>query len=455
MRSNAWPESALAALAACSLEAAWITLAYVTVWGLMGQGPAPLSILAFAGAALVGLAYTRWSAQDRRRSYRTPLAAIVVAMAAIGWLLPLGPSAGQLFERPMVVLGMHPGGILLGLAVLRGTAHATPDDDERIAEAALGPGLVGVAGVWVLLTATGIAREPPIFDAAFSATVTFVTAALLSIGLARLTGLRKAGVLGADRRAWVGVLVGVVVSMLAVALPLALILGVPLDHAIRGALGPLADVLVPIATLFLWPAAFLATLLVLLVEFLRGDLAHAISTPGGIAGMVGIDWGNPLGPSGAQGVILGLIPVVIAIVVAFLLVRALVGRPRLSTVEDDLIETRETERPTRGIRLSRPQLLVPRRPRDPKTASEAYLASLEVLSHRPESARRGSETPSEHANRLRDDPISLPFGRLAADYALAEFGGRTLTPAEHRRAIVRWRQLRSIRAGSDGSRPSH
>jgi len=31
---------------------------------------------------------------------------------------------------------------------------------------------------------------------------------------------------------------------------------------------------------------------------------------------------------------------------------------------------------------------------------------------------------------------------LAADYALARFGGTTLTRAEHRRALERWRRLR-------------
>ena len=60
------------------------------------------------------------------------------------------------------------------------------------------------------------------------------------------------------------------------------------------------------------------------------------------------------------------------------------------------------------------------------------------------SMRRASETPAEHARRIHADPIGPPMGRLAADYALIEFGKRALPPSEHRRAIERWRRLRSI-----------
>ena len=126
---------------------------------------------------------------------------------------------------------MHPGGILLGLAVLRGTAHVTPDDDERIAEIALGPGLAAIAAIWVVLTLSGGGHQPATLDAAFAATVTFVAAGLLSMGLARSAGLRDSGAVGAERRTWVGVLVAVMAGMLAVAIPLALIVGVPVDQA--------------------------------------------------------------------------------------------------------------------------------------------------------------------------------------------------------------------------------
>ena len=155
MRSNASPDEVVAVLAACSLEAAWIALLYVLVGSLAAGDPGPLSMIVFAGAVLVGLGFARWAAQDEQRPYRTPLAVLVVAAMVIGWLVPLGLAAGRVVESPMGALEMHPGGILLGLAVVRGTAHVTPDDDERIAEIALGPGLAAIAVIWVVLTLSG------------------------------------------------------------------------------------------------------------------------------------------------------------------------------------------------------------------------------------------------------------------------------------------------------------
>ena len=212
MRSNASPERIAALLAASFLEAAWVTLAYVLIESLTRAAEAPLSMLAFAAATLVGTVFARWAARGDPHAHRTLVAVIAIAVGLIGWLLPLGPAATGVLEDPAIVFAMHPGGILLGLAFVRGTAHRTDLDDERIAEAALGPGLAAVAGLWVLLAASGGTATGWVVNAATWATVTFVTTALLSIGLARLADLRGAGVRGADRRIWDGVLVGVVVG---------------------------------------------------------------------------------------------------------------------------------------------------------------------------------------------------------------------------------------------------
>ena len=59
MRSNASPERAAALLAASLLEAAWISLVYVLVESLTRSAEPPLSMFAFAGAALAGIAFAR------------------------------------------------------------------------------------------------------------------------------------------------------------------------------------------------------------------------------------------------------------------------------------------------------------------------------------------------------------------------------------------------------------
>jgi hypothetical protein len=449
MRSNASPEYAAALLAACLLEAAWISLVYVTVERVAGQGQPSLSIVAFAVAALIGLGLARWSARAGRGAYRTPIAAFAVAVGLIGWLLPLGPAAvQQLVDEPAVVFGMHPAGILLGLAVLRGTAHLTPHDDERIAETAIGPGLAVVAGLWVLLTATGGATEPSVVGTASWATVAFVTAGLLSIGLARLADLRGIGVRDDDRRVWVGVLFGVVAGLVAIAVPIALILGVPLADAVRGIGGVVLWVVVAAAVLLSLPAAILGIAFVLVIAFLATIGGAGRTDPGDLFGGAVLDVQALLGPDNGNGLNLGVVPLIVAIVVAFVVVRMLVKRPGRSDVVGDLVEIREVERPI-GLRFHRPRLPMPRRHAVPRTASEAYVASLEILARWPESTRIASETPAEHACRVRAHPIGPPLSRLAADYALVEFGRRILAPSEHRRAVERWRRLRAI----DGQRP--
>ena len=376
MRSNASPERVAALLAASLLEAAWITLVYVLVESLTRAAEAPLSMLAFAGA--------RWRASSShggrraviRTRYRTLLAIIAVSVALIGWLLPLGPAAGQVLDDPAIVFAMHPGGILLGLAFLRGTAHTTDLDDERIAEVALGPGLAAVAGFWVLLAASGGTGTTWVVDVASSATVTFVTTGLLSIGLARLADLRGAGVRGADRRIWDGVLVGVIVGLLVIALPLAMVLGLPLGGAVRGVAEAIAQVIVVAATPFIWVGAILAWVFYLALEFLRRAAGGTTTDPGIVIGGPLIDVQRLFGPGNQSGLALGVIPLIVAIVVAFVVVRALIRRPRQAVVDGAVVEVREAERPI-GMRFQRPHLPVRRRQHVPRTASEAYVASLE------------------------------------------------------------------------------
>ena len=442
MRSNASPERVAALLAASLFEAAWITLVYVLVESLTRAAEAPLSMLAFAGAALAGIAFARRTARGDPHAYRTLLAIIAVCLALIGWLLPVGAAASQVLDDPAIAFAMHPGGILLGLAFVRGTAHTTDHADERIAEVALGPGLAGVAGCWVLLAASGGTGTAWVVDVASAATVTFVTTALLSIGLARLADLRGAGVRGADRRIWDGVLVGVVAGLLAIALPLAMVLGLPLGGAVRGVAEAIAQLLVVAATPFIWVGAILAWILYLAFEFVRRAAGGTATDPGTVIDIPLIDIQGLFGPGNRSDLALGVIPLIVAIVVAFVLVRALIRRPRQAVVDGAVVEVREAEMPT-GMRFPRPRLPARGRQHAPRTASEAYVASLEVLARWPTLARLATETPAEHARRLRDAPIGPPLSLLAADYALVEFGRRTLTRSEHRRALERWRRLSS------------
>jgi hypothetical protein len=221
-----------------------------------------------------------------------------------------------------------------------------------------------------------------------------------------------------------------------------------LADAVRGIGGVVLWVVVAAAVLLSLPAAILGIAFVLVIAFLATIGGAGRTDPGDLFGGAVLDVQALLGPANGNGLNLGVVPLIVAIVVAFVVVRMLVKRPGRSEVDGDVVEVREVERPT-GMRLRRPRLPTPRRHPVPRTASEAYVASLEVLARWPGSTRLASETPAEHSRRVRPYPIGPPLSRLAADYALVEFGRRVLAPSEHRRAIERWRRLRAM----DGPQP--
>jgi hypothetical protein len=103
-------------------------------------------------------------------------------------------------------------------------------------------------------------------------------------------------------------------------------------------------------------------------------------------------------------------------------------------------EERFIHLPETRLRLALPRLGVPRRRKTPAPydAVTAYLAALELFDP-GQLMRREAESPLAHARRVTDRQLSL----LAADYALARYGGRALTRLEHLRALGRWRRLRT------------
>ena len=164
--------------------------------------------------------------------------------------------------------------------------------------------------------------------------------ALPSIGLARLAGLGNDGVPSAGRRrSWVGVLVAVVGLMLAVAMPLSLIIGVPVGRcpSRRGCRSSLPSSLSSRSRSSGW-APPLAGSSTLAIEFLRSIAGGRATDTGGVIGGPLVDWQGMLGSEGQNGLALGVIPLVVAIVVVFILIRALVRRPRRLVVDGEVVE---------------------------------------------------------------------------------------------------------------------
>jgi hypothetical protein len=127
------------------------------------------------------------------------------------------------------------------------------------------------------------------------------------------------------------------------------------------------------------------------------------------------------------------------------------------------------------------------RPSAPTTAAEAYLALLGAVAGDPILSRRPAESPRAHGRRLRglrvfasgasrsvDDaadasgtgPVAIAPGGsaegrdleadlalLVADWELVRYAERTLSAAEDRRGVARWRRLAAAvraRAGRPG-----
>ncbi len=451
MRSTWSADRVLRLLATASLEAAWLTLAYLVLEWLAGRDQLDLGIAQLGAAAIVGTLLSRALHRRSRSAYVGVLLGAAALAGAVGiWLAAAPALAGADKAASLVV---NSGGWLLGVAVLRGSTHADLEGDAGHAERVLDAGLIGLAAFWIFASASGLATTDPFAVTAYAATLTFVSAGLISLGLARLTELRVEGVDRAARWRWLILVVAVSGAVFVIGVPLAAVLGVPVSAALIGVAGPLAPVLFVIVALIAIPLGLIAELLHLLLPAAPGapfpDLGPAAS-PG--FGQTQPGQGAASAPDGGWMLwpLLGGLAVLLAIGIGM--------RLRRPTLDDDLVaevEIRESE-PIGGSLLigGLPRPRIPwRRPGRtvPRTARDAYPLALTLLVGRPEERRVG-ETPRDHARRVASTSLGRSVGRLAVDYQLIAFGGRSVSAAEERRALERWRQVeRASRRPPPGS----
>ncbi len=438
MRSSWSADRLLALLAAASLEAAWLTLAYLALQWLAGSGQQYLGIAHLAVAAIAGLLLGRVLRGRPRSVYAGALVAVAILAAIVGIWLAAAPRLSP--STLVAATKANPAGWLLGIGVLRGSTHAALDDEAGHVERFLNAGLAALAVFWLFASTSGLTGAETFRSTAFAATLTSVSAGLLSLGLARLTELRVEGVDRAARRRWLIMLVAVSGAVLAIGIPLAALLGVPVSAALAGIAGPLAPVVLLLIALIVVPLGLLAELLHRLLPPMAGAPFPSLGPVPGT--------GAPSSGPAPTGFMLDLSWVIwvilaVAAALALLWVASLLRRPVLGDEPDKDAEVRESEPigdgllprlPRLQIRLRRPRRLVPR------TAPEAYRLALALLVGRDEE-RRAGETPREHAHRIALTAVGPSIGSLAADYQLSAFAGRSLTAAEERRAVDRWRRV--------------
>ena len=429
-------ERGLALLAAASLEAAWITLLYVAF-----QWPTPnhllhLGIGHLAAGALVGTLLARRIRRWPQRRYTVAVVGTVIIAAMVGAWLAIAPDLrpGAVAQGVLV----NPGGWLLGLALLRGTAHADPAAEADVAQRVLDRGMFGLVAFWVVATVSNLVHAQPFAAAAFAATLTFISAGLLSIGLGRLTDL-EVDASDPARSRWLGLLLGVSGLVLLAGIPLAAVLGVPLESALAGIVGPLAPLVVALFTLLAVPAGLLLEALAALLRALPHGQHPLPSVPPPFASAAG---GQQALPSGSAPDLtwLAWVAAIAGVALALAVIAWFVRRPALVEASEPAEEVREAEPIDVSLGLRLPRLRPRWWRRSPRDAIEAYRSALDSLVGQEE-ARRGGETPREHAARVRPTAIGPSLGRLAADYQLGALAGRSLTDAEQRRALGRWRLI--------------
>ena len=435
--------AALVALApvafAVVAEAAWISVLGGLIQGF-GQRDQELGIPVLAVFVAAGIVLARLVGQRLERAWPVVALGLVALGGLTGWFLP-GDARAALGDGPGPAFAAHPGGWVAGLAVLRGFAHASLPLAEGTATRLLAVGVPGLAITALIGGAIGEPVRDRFLADTLGGSIVFVAATVLALAFARLGAIGDDG--GFDWRgnpAWLGLTIVLLAVAIVAAIPLASVAGTAISVVISLALGPM--LLVGLASgidrtgrRVLAFCVFLLVLLWLISRVFGGSVPvlPALAPADGevppaspVEQMVAVSLGGLL--------LLGVVVGVLVLIALWM---------RRSGPADDLV------REERTIDASGDPLSQPRRRsrfgrrRDPGGAAEAYVALVDEIERDGHVRRHPAETPAEHAARLlamgRSD---LGLHLLAADYALARYGGADLPEREQRRAVGRWRRLR-------------
>jgi hypothetical protein len=430
-------------------EAAWITVVASLVQEYALR-PASLGIPGFALFVAGGTV----AAVTLRRPLGADWPVAALGLAAVAGLIGCLASPGALSALVAGDLGQtiasHPGGWLASVAVIRGFAHANDLSSGDAAESLLQLGIPGIAVAAILGGAVAEPWRAAFLSEAFIAASVFGVTATLGLALRRLSIIgRDAGFDWAGKPAGAALLAIALVSITVLAGQMTGVIGGGIQLTVAIALGPLTLM----GFVFGWDRTQLRLILgLLLVSVLVLVAALVFGRPenSNLATSPGATEQPPETSQGAQLVTMGV--ATLAMAGAIVVVLFLVRRWMRSSDGTDLAPVRETRwvdiRPSasptsRGFWPRRPQ---------PRDGAAAYVALMDDLDRREAVKRRPSETPFEHAVRLRGQlQGALSLDLLAADYALVRFKQTPLTDHEHRRAIDRWRLLRR-RLGRAGPR---
>ncbi len=431
MRSS-WPARLLPVFQALA-EGGWLAVAYAAIQVATGDEPR-VGVLELALLAGAGMAWAR------RHRWRSPvveaagLPLLALAGGAAGWFLDPAVRVALVGGHVPLAAGLHVPGWLAGIAVVRGGLHGSADNDEEVQDRLLRFAVPGLAAPWLLgsLSSHGALRDA--FTAsAFVSTMVFAAGAFAALGLARLEEVRATT--GSDwrqSRAWLALVAGISVASLAIGIPAAALLGVPLAALAAAIFGP-------IRLLFLLAILLTTPLIVLIAaatELLRPFLPQQLSLPA-------ITFPNFAGDPLPASTPIPTIVVIAVVAVLALLELGVLGMiiylrwqegRRMAMVAAGDFEERSIVIPPDEPPAPRALPAAARRRRNLSDPADAYLAALEALQRDGRWPRRASESPAAHARRVGGEGLTdRAFHRLAIAYQLVRYGGRSLPSRELRR----------------------
>lgn len=425
-------------------EAGWITVIYSAASAVVSHqapilGPIELSLFVAAGA-LAG-----WLGRPRSGMGPVLLIIAVLVGGVCGWLA--SPEARSVLGDLPRAFNVHLAGWLAGVAVLRGALISPGPSAAAEIERLTRSVPAGLAVVWAY---TSIVAQPtlwlPFAVGAMWGTVVFLSAAVVALGMARLNVLHATVTDQRQRRGWRWLVAAVGFGVVPIALPVAVLTGVPLAAMLNPIVGPLRL----IADLLTIPLILIVWILTELFRPIAGPLGQLLDElQARLAGRPKPEEQEPALVGTLIGLALWVLALVAVLLVIFLIAQWLLKRKGVN--EEPLDAVPDTER----------AIVIP--PRDPKPAANrfrtrrrgaptdavsAYMSALAEFETHPALARLASETPAEHAARLGraalDADAAKDLARLAAGYQLARYADRRITPLENVRSVTRFRRIRRL-----------
>ena len=421
-------------------EAAWISV----VAGLLQEFALRDAVLGVPGLAVfvaAGVVLARLVGPRLDRRWPALAFALVVGSGAIGWLVsPLARAA--LTEGAGPALAAHPGGWMAGVAMLRGFAHARIPLAEDTVTNLLA---IGIPGLAVAATLGGLIVDPyrtRFLGDSLGAAIVFVCGAVLALAFTRLDAIGfESGFDWRRNPPWLVLTIAMLIAAIVVAIPLASAAGTVISVVLSVALGPMLILGLVLGFDSVARRLLLALATIVSVIVVLGLIFDLTATPikppnrGGGSLAPPASTAEQIFTVSIGGVLLLGAIVGIVILIALWMRRA--------PVPDGLVrETRTIDPGGDELEPRRRWTRFSRRP-VPTTAVQAYVALIDDLDRHADVRRDPAETPAAHAARLRvNGRSSLSLDLLAADYALARYGGTVLPAHEDRRAVGRWRALR-------------